>query len=220
MSEFPQLDSRLAVPVFNQGDDSIVYHNKAMAFMLVVAASRFLSTNNQLRTSSNLGNHATIQDGRVTMQQLQGRQVQSYAGAGNKGNAISSGANNAGGQEKVVKCYNCQGERHMARKCTQPNRLRNTTWFKENIMLAEAQESGQVLDEEQLVFLAYPGITDCHDVQPIIIHNAAFQTDDLDAYNFDCMISPLLKRFWWPISQTTIQTFSLRYHILKLIKIK
>nr|GEU73298.1 Gag-Pol polyprotein [Tanacetum cinerariifolium] len=52
-------------------------------------------------------------------------------------------------------------------------------------MLTEAQESGQVLDEEQLDFLADPRITDCHDVQPTIIHNAAFQTDDLDAYDFD-----------------------------------
>ncbi|GJU21432.1 integrase, catalytic region, zinc finger, CCHC-type containing protein [Tanacetum coccineum] len=28
--------------------------------------------------------------------------------------------------------------------------------------------------------------TNCHDVQPTIIHNAAFQTNDLDAYDFDC----------------------------------
>ncbi|GJV11608.1 hypothetical protein Tco_1353149 [Tanacetum coccineum] len=42
------------------------------------------------------------------------------------------------------------------------------------------------LDEEQLAFLADPGITDCHDVQPTIIHNAAFQIDDLDAYDSDC----------------------------------
>nr|GEY84671.1 hypothetical protein [Tanacetum cinerariifolium] len=27
--------------------------------------------------------------------------------------------------------------------------------------------------------------TNCHDVQQIIIHNAAFQTDDLDAYDSD-----------------------------------
>nr|GEW40775.1 retrovirus-related Pol polyprotein from transposon TNT 1-94 [Tanacetum cinerariifolium] len=48
-------------------------------------------------------------------------------------------------------------------------------------------ESGQVLDEEQLEFLTYPGIKNCHDVQPTIIHNAAFQTDGLDAYdsNYD-----------------------------------
>ncbi|GJU44456.1 hypothetical protein Tco_1201722 [Tanacetum coccineum] len=47
-----------------KGDDPIACLNKAMAFMSTVMASRFLSTNNQLRTSSNLRNQATIQDGR------------------------------------------------------------------------------------------------------------------------------------------------------------
>ncbi|GJU57657.1 hypothetical protein Tco_1235423 [Tanacetum coccineum] len=54
----------LAVPMFNQGDDPIVCLNKAMAFLTAVASSRFPSTNNQLKTSSNLRNQATIQDGR------------------------------------------------------------------------------------------------------------------------------------------------------------
>ncbi|GKA18543.1 retrovirus-related pol polyprotein from transposon TNT 1-94 [Tanacetum coccineum] len=68
MTEFPQMDSGLAVPMFNQGDYLIAYLNKAMAFLTVVASSRFPSTNNQLRTSSNPRKHAIIQDGRVTMQ--------------------------------------------------------------------------------------------------------------------------------------------------------
>ncbi|GJY31423.1 hypothetical protein Tco_0414918 [Tanacetum coccineum] len=123
-----QSQMSLAVLVFNQGDDLIACLNKAMAFISAVAASRFPSNNNQLRTSSNLRNQVTIQDGRVTVQQVQVRQVQSYTGAGNKGNATSSGANNAGGLARVVKCYNCQAT---------------------------------------------------------IIHNDAFQTDDLDAYDSD-----------------------------------
>ncbi|GJT38614.1 hypothetical protein Tco_0938479 [Tanacetum coccineum] len=138
--------------------------NKAMAFMFTVVASRFPSTNNQLRTSSNLRNQATIQDDRVTVQQVQGT----------IGNATTSRGNNVAGQARVVKCYNFHGERHMTRQCTQPKRPRNAAWFKEKLMLAEAHESGQVLDEEQLAFLADPGITDCHDVQPTIIHNVAF----------------------------------------------
>nr|GEV86962.1 hypothetical protein [Tanacetum cinerariifolium] len=97
------------------------------------------------------------QDSRVTLQQVQGRQGQSYVGTSYKGNATSFGENNAGGQTKVVKCYNCQGEGHMARQCTQPKRPRNAAWFKEKAMLAEAQESSQILDEEQLAFLADPG---------------------------------------------------------------
>nr|GEU74726.1 hypothetical protein [Tanacetum cinerariifolium] len=37
------------------------------------------------------------------------RQGQSYAGTSYKGNATSSGGNNAGTHIRVVKCYNCQG---------------------------------------------------------------------------------------------------------------
>ncbi|GKG38435.1 retrovirus-related pol polyprotein from transposon TNT 1-94 [Tanacetum coccineum] len=66
------------------------------------------------------------------------------------------GGNNAVGQARVVKCYNYQGEGHMARQCTKPKRLRNSAWFKEKTLLVQAQESGQVLDEEQLAFLADP----------------------------------------------------------------
>ncbi|GJZ16015.1 retrovirus-related pol polyprotein from transposon TNT 1-94 [Tanacetum coccineum] len=102
MTEFPQVDSRLGVPVFTQGDAPIACLNKAMAFMIA-----------------------------VTVQQVQGRQGQSYAGTGYKGNATSSRGNNVGRQARVVKCYNFQGEGHMARQCTQPKRPRNAAWFKE-----------------------------------------------------------------------------------------
>ncbi|GJU21030.1 hypothetical protein Tco_1154372 [Tanacetum coccineum] len=44
----------------------------------------------------------------------------------------------------------------------------------------------RVLDEEHLAFLADPRITDGQDTQPTIIHNAAFQTYDLDTYDSDC----------------------------------
>ncbi|GJT63750.1 hypothetical protein Tco_1015230 [Tanacetum coccineum] len=66
--------SGLAVPSFLPGDDPIACLNKAMAFMSTMMASHFPLTNNQLRTSSNPRNQATIQDGRVTVQQAQGRQ--------------------------------------------------------------------------------------------------------------------------------------------------
>ncbi|GJW31744.1 hypothetical protein Tco_0051776 [Tanacetum coccineum] len=69
MSESPFVDSSFVVLVFSPGDDPIAYLNKAMAFLTAVASSRFPSTNNQLRTSSNPRNQATIQDDRVTVQQ-------------------------------------------------------------------------------------------------------------------------------------------------------
>nr|GEW65035.1 hypothetical protein [Tanacetum cinerariifolium] len=82
MIESPLIDSSFVVYVFSPGDDPITCLNKAMSFLTTVASSRFPSTNNQLRTSSNLRNQATIPDGRVTVQQLPGRQGQSYYGTG------------------------------------------------------------------------------------------------------------------------------------------
>ncbi|GJR71562.1 hypothetical protein Tco_0083927 [Tanacetum coccineum] len=76
-------------------DDPLEYITKAMTFMSVVA-SRYPLTNNQLRTSSNPINQATIQDGRFTVQQVQGRQVQNNACNGAQGNAAGMVRNNAG----------------------------------------------------------------------------------------------------------------------------
>ncbi|GKB18332.1 hypothetical protein Tco_0852255 [Tanacetum coccineum] len=133
-----------------------------MTFLSTVA-SRFSPSNNQLRTSSNPINQATIQDGRVTVQQVQGRQHQSYVGIGNKEIATTSKGNVAVSPSRVVKCYNYQGEGHMVRQCTQPKRPRNAARFKEKLILAEAQEAGQILDEEQLAFLADPEDLDAYD---------------------------------------------------------
>ncbi|GKF71703.1 hypothetical protein Tco_0207817, partial [Tanacetum coccineum] len=48
----------------------------------------------------------------------------------------------------------------MARQCTQPKRPRNVAWYKYKEMLAKAHEAGQILNEEQLAFLADPGVPD------------------------------------------------------------
>ncbi|GKA99258.1 hypothetical protein Tco_0827195 [Tanacetum coccineum] len=82
-----------------------------------------------------------------------------------------------GGKDKVMLVI---GEGHMARQCTQPKRPRNAAWFKEKGMLAEAQEAGQILDEEQLAFFVDPCIPDGKVAQTTILNTAAFQTEDLD----------------------------------------
>ncbi|GKC81765.1 copia protein [Tanacetum coccineum] len=110
------MHERYSNPLALQRENPIECINKAMTFLSAVA-SRFLPSNNQLGTSSNPRNQATIQDGRVTIQQVQGRQSQSFAGIGNRGIATTLRGNYAAGQPKVVKCYNCQGEGHMARQC-------------------------------------------------------------------------------------------------------
>ncbi|GJS00447.1 hypothetical protein Tco_0316955, partial [Tanacetum coccineum] len=117
-------------------------------------------TNNQLRTSSNTRNQETIQDGRVVVQNVQGQhnQNQMYfargnGAAGNEGAQNRAGNANAG-QGKSVKCYNCNGVRHIARNYTQPKRPQNSNYFKDKMLLMQAQENGAVLDEEELLFLA------------------------------------------------------------------
>ncbi|GKC04620.1 hypothetical protein Tco_0996230 [Tanacetum coccineum] len=47
------------------------------------------------------------------------------------------------------------------------------------------KEAGQILDEEQLTFLSDPGISDGQAVLTIIPNNSAFQTEDLDTYDFN-----------------------------------
>ncbi|GJR26031.1 hypothetical protein Tco_1102263 [Tanacetum coccineum] len=68
LAEFPQIDSSLPVHVFKQGDDPIDAINKMMSFLSTVVSSRFPTTNNQLRNSSNPRQQATIHDRRVNVQ--------------------------------------------------------------------------------------------------------------------------------------------------------
>ncbi|GJW63271.1 retrovirus-related pol polyprotein from transposon TNT 1-94 [Tanacetum coccineum] len=106
--KFPQIDFDLAVPVFKQGDDPIDAINKMMSFLSILVTSRFPSTNNQLRNSSNPRQQATVHDGR---------------------------------------CFNCKGEGHMARHCPKPKRKRDATWFRDKVLLVEAQGNAYQADD-------------------------------------------------------------------------
>ncbi|GKB67016.1 retrovirus-related pol polyprotein from transposon TNT 1-94, partial [Tanacetum coccineum] len=160
LAEFPQINSSIAIRVFKQGDDPIDAINKMMSFLSTVVTSCFPSTNNQLRNSSNPRQQATIHDRRVTVQPFQGIQ-NSYA-AGTSGTRINTSGigRNYSAQQRVVKCFNCQKEGHMARQCPKPNRKRDATWFRDKVLLVRAQENGKVLNEEELEFLADPGIAE------------------------------------------------------------
>ncbi|GKG22846.1 hypothetical protein Tco_0388149, partial [Tanacetum coccineum] len=74
-SEFPQPDSALIVPVFKQGDDPIDAINHMMSFLSAVVTYRYPTTNNQLINSSNPRQQATINDGKVTLQPVQEKQI-------------------------------------------------------------------------------------------------------------------------------------------------
>nr|GEV26118.1 copia protein [Tanacetum cinerariifolium] len=134
-SEFPQLDSGLTVPVFKQGDDPIDAINHVMSFLSAVVTSCFPTMNNQLRNSSNPRQQATINDGRVTLQPVQGRII---------------------------------------------------SFATDKMLLVQAQANGQILLEEELAFLADLGILEGQATHTVITHNAAYQVDDLDAYDSDC----------------------------------
>nr|GFC01718.1 hypothetical protein [Tanacetum cinerariifolium] len=106
-SEFSSPETGLVVLVFQKGDDPIDAINHVMSFLTFVVASRYPPTNNQLRTSSNPHQQATINNGRV-------------------------------------------------------------------------------LQKEELDFLADPGMAESLSNQTIITTNAAYQANDLDAYDSDC----------------------------------
>ncbi|GKD60841.1 hypothetical protein Tco_1298350 [Tanacetum coccineum] len=57
---------------------------------------------------------------------------------------------------------------------------------KDKVLLAQAQANGQILHEEELAFLADPGVAEGQATQTVITHNAAYQADDLDTYDSDC----------------------------------
>nr|GEU98985.1 retrovirus-related Pol polyprotein from transposon TNT 1-94 [Tanacetum cinerariifolium] len=145
----------LVVPAFQKGDDPIDAINHMMSFLTVVVTSRYPLTNNQLRTSSNPYQQTTINNRRVTIQLIQGRQNYMTAGMSRQYTSGPSG----------------------------------TSWkhrFKDKVLLVQAQANGQVLHEEELEFLADPGIAETQSTQYVVTNNAAYQADDLDAYDSDC----------------------------------
>ncbi|GJZ02796.1 hypothetical protein Tco_0520757, partial [Tanacetum coccineum] len=79
-SKFSQPDSGLIIPVFQKGDDPIDVINHMMSFLTVVVTSRYPTTNNQLRNWSNPRQQTTINNGRVALQPIQGRQTSLAAG--------------------------------------------------------------------------------------------------------------------------------------------
>ncbi|GJU35933.1 hypothetical protein Tco_1184287 [Tanacetum coccineum] len=91
--------------------------------------SRYPTTNNQLRNSSNLRQQATINDGRVIVQPVQGRQI-SYAEGTTRTFTPGASGNNSG-KQRIGTCYNCKGEGYMSKQFTKPRRKRDDSWFKD-----------------------------------------------------------------------------------------
>nr|GEY93107.1 hypothetical protein [Tanacetum cinerariifolium] len=136
------------------------------------------------RNSDPLALVATHQMTQVTLQPIQERHTSLAAGTSRTYTSRASG-NNSGKQRTVI-YYNCKREGHMSKQCTKPKRKKDESWFKNKVLLVQAQANGQILHEEELAFLADPGIAEAQPTQTVITHNAAYQADDLDAYDSDC----------------------------------
>ncbi|GJT49488.1 hypothetical protein Tco_0975645 [Tanacetum coccineum] len=133
-----------------RGDDPIDAINHVMSFLSAVVTSCYPTTKNQLRNSSNSRQQATINDGRITLQLVQGRQISFASGTSRTYTSGASGSN-SGKQMTVI-----------------------------------SQAHGQILNEEELAFLADTDIPEGQATQTVITHNVAYQADDLDAYDSNC----------------------------------
>ncbi|GJV22250.1 hypothetical protein Tco_1371270 [Tanacetum coccineum] len=139
-------------------DDLIENLTKTVALLAQSYKTHLPQTNNQLRTSSNTHNQAIVQNGRVVVQNVQGRQ-----------NRVQG--NNARGA--------------------------NSEYFKDKMLLMQAQENKVVLDEEKLLFIAGgQDSTFDDDVDELLVQDLAlnmdqvFQDDQCDAFDSDIDEAP------------------------------
>nr|GFC02651.1 hypothetical protein [Tanacetum cinerariifolium] len=77
---------------------------------------------------SNPCQQATINNGQVTIQPIQGRQ--NFVSAGSS-RPFTSGQGGAQGKQWVITCYNYKGEGHMSKQCIKPRRKRDAEVVKQ-----------------------------------------------------------------------------------------
>ncbi|GJT43504.1 hypothetical protein Tco_0952219 [Tanacetum coccineum] len=144
-------------------------------------------------------NHEQLYEGQIVVQNVQGQhnqnqnQNQRYFARGN-------GAAGFGG--------------HIARNYTQPKRLQNFDYFKDKMLLMQAQKNGVVLDEEEILFLVgeQPNTFDA-DVDNQTVRDLArnedniFQADECDAFDSNVDDEPTAQSIFmanlssaWPIN--------------------
>ncbi|GJV68809.1 hypothetical protein Tco_1484318 [Tanacetum coccineum] len=90
------------------------------------------------------------------------------------------------GNKGLLYVTTAKGKATCPNNALKPHGNGDDSWFKDKVLLVQAQASGQILHEEELAFLADLGIPEGQATQTVITHNAAYQDDDLDTYDFDC----------------------------------
>nr|GEU93573.1 uncharacterized mitochondrial protein AtMg00810-like [Tanacetum cinerariifolium] len=145
-SDFSQPDTGLVVLVFHKGDDPIDAINYMMSFLTAIVTS---------------------------LQPIHGRQNSLAAGMSRQ--YTSGPSENNSGKQRAIVCYNCKGEGNISKQCTKPKRKRDEAWFKDKVLLVQAQANRQVLHEEELEFLADPEIAEAQSTQYVITNNVAYQ---------------------------------------------
>ncbi|GJR91705.1 integrase, catalytic region, zinc finger, CCHC-type containing protein [Tanacetum coccineum] len=151
---------------------------------------------------------------------VQGRQTQGYAGNARKnqtsGIRVVNTVEDAGtNQPRVIRCYNCKGEGHIAKQCTAKKRVKDSKWFKDKMLLAQEQEARVVLNDEQQDFLddSSKETDDYEDLQLQATTN--FKADLIDAYDSDChdeaITNAIFMAYLSPVGSINDDTVEPRY---------
>nr|GEV13184.1 integrase, catalytic region, zinc finger, CCHC-type, peptidase aspartic, catalytic [Tanacetum cinerariifolium] len=158
-------------------------------FMIVVKLNRGLRDSNYDQLYAYLKQHEIhAQENKMMLERFS--QPTNRVGNVNPGQARPC-------QARPVKCYNCNGTGHIVRNCTQPKLPQNSKYFKDKMLLMQAQENGVSLDEEQLLFLAggqdnaFDDDVDEQLVQDLALNvDNVFQADECDAFDSDIDEAP------------------------------
>ncbi|GKA28818.1 putative ribonuclease H-like domain-containing protein [Tanacetum coccineum] len=102
----------------------------------------------QAENSPNLRKQVTLNDGRVTLQPVQGRQISFATGTTRTYTLGASGRNS--GKQRIVICYNCKAKGHMSKQCTKNKRKQDDSWFKDKVLLVQAQANDALVEVHNL----------------------------------------------------------------------
>ncbi|GJV78786.1 retrovirus-related pol polyprotein from transposon TNT 1-94 [Tanacetum coccineum] len=109
---------------------------KAINIILQGLPTEIYALVSQHRVAKDLWEKIKLLNIKCSMQGIR-RQTSFAAGTLRTYTLGASGSNS--GKQRTVICYNCKGECHMSRQCTKPKRKRDDSWFKEKVLLVQAQ---------------------------------------------------------------------------------